>query len=103
MLSYPGGDTYSGLLTHIKNALDSNYCDSPQTIAYAFWYFLNGQTHEYFGYNFGDDDGDGVSNSDIKLNENKKNSTYTIEDKVILYNLVISRFALGIVNIFLWD
>lgn len=60
MLEFPGGDTYTASLSHVKSALDSNYCGSPQTIAYAIWYFLSGQTHGYFGFNFGDEDGDGV-------------------------------------------
>lgn len=54
MLAYPGGDTYDGSLGHIETAMKSYYCGSPQTLAYAFWYFFKGQTHGYMGLNFGD-------------------------------------------------
>lgn len=54
MNTYPGGDTYTASLNHVQTAMNSYYCGSPQTIAYAFWYFLNEQTHGYFGFNFGD-------------------------------------------------
>ena len=64
MLEFPGGDTYTASLSHVQNAINSNFCGSPQTIAYAIWYFLNGQTHGYFGFNFGDTDEDGVANSE---------------------------------------
>ena len=60
MLAYPGGDTYSGSLAHIQNTAQGSWCGSPQTVHYALWYFLSGQTHSYFGFNFGDEDGDGV-------------------------------------------
>lgn len=63
MLAYPGGDTYTGSLDHIKNASTGYWCASPQTIHYAIWYFLSGQTHGYFGFNFGDTDGNGVADS----------------------------------------
>ena len=64
MVEFSGGDTYTASLSHVKNAIDSNYCGSPQTIAYAIWYFLSGQTHGYFGFNFGDDNEDGIANSE---------------------------------------
>ena len=35
MVKYPGGDTYTASLDHVKNAKESWYCGSPQTIAYA--------------------------------------------------------------------
>ena len=54
MVKYPGGETYTASLDHVKNAKESWYCGSPQTIAYAFWYFLTGQQHDYFGFNFQD-------------------------------------------------
>ena len=54
MLKYPGGDTYTASLSHVENAKNSWYCGSPQTIAYAFWYFLTGQEHGYFGFHFQD-------------------------------------------------
>ena len=54
MLAYPGGDTYTGTLANIEKAAKSFYCPSPQGIAYGIWYFLNGQSHTYFGFNFGD-------------------------------------------------
>lgn len=53
MQEFPGGDTYSASLSHLETAINKNYCGSPQTIAYAIWYFLSGQTHGYFGFNFG--------------------------------------------------
>ena len=39
---------------NIEKAAKSFYCPSPQGIAYGIWYFLNGQSHTYFGFNFGD-------------------------------------------------
>lgn len=54
MLAYPGGDTYTASLGHIKDAKDSYFCGSPQTLAYAIWYYLNGQEHGYMGLNFAD-------------------------------------------------
>ena len=54
MLRYPGGDTYTASLSHVENAKNAYYCGSPQTIAYAIWYFLNGQEHGYFGFHFQD-------------------------------------------------
>ena len=54
MLAYPGGDTYSGSLSNIQNAATNFFCGSPQTVNYSIWYFLNGQAHPYFGFNFAD-------------------------------------------------
>ena len=52
MVKYPGGDTYTGSLSHVNDARTKNYCGSPQTIAWAFWYFLTGAEHGYFGFHF---------------------------------------------------
>lgn len=82
MLAYPGGDTYTATLDHVTNAMKNNYCGSPQTIAYAIWYFLSGQTHGYFGLNFGDEDGDGVPASAAWIDatpSKEKWDNYTID------------------------
>ena len=71
MLAYPGGDTYAGSLGHVKDAATSYFCGSPQTIAYAFWYFLNGQQHGYFGMNF--QDGNNTAWMDTRSNLDKWN------------------------------
>lgn len=71
MIAYPGGDTYTGSLGHVSDAMNGYWCGSPQTIAYAFWYFLTGQTHGYFGLNFGD--GHNVEWLDTRTNVEKWN------------------------------
>ena len=71
MVKYPGGDTYTASLDHVKNAKESWYCGSPQTIAYAFWYFLTGQQHGYFGFNF--QDGHNTEWIDARTNVEKWN------------------------------
>lgn len=69
MVKYDGGDTYTASLSHLQTAKDAFYCGSPQTIAYAFWYFLNGQQHSYFGFNF--QDGRNVEWLDTRTNLEK--------------------------------
>lgn len=76
MVAYPGGDTYTASLDHVATAMNSYYCGSPQTIAYAFWYFFNGQKHGYFGFNF--DEGHNVDWLDPRTNVEKWND-YTID------------------------
>lgn len=71
MVKYPGGDTYTASLDYVKNAKESWYCGSPQTIAYAFWYFLTGQQHGYFGFNF--QDGHNTEWIDARTNVEKWN------------------------------
>lgn len=63
MLAFPGGDTYAGSLSHLQTTSTGAYCGSPQTIHYAIWYFLSGQTHGYFGFNFGPAEGAELPNS----------------------------------------
>ena len=89
MVKNPGGDAYNSALSHIENAINRNFCSSPQTIAYAFWYFLNGQTFDYYGYNFGDEDGDGVSASEAMID-----STPSI-DKWNAYKVDTSNLNIG--------
>ncbi len=76
MVKYDGGDTYTASLAHVASAKDSYYCGSPQTIAYAFWYFLNGQEHGYFGFHF--QDGHNVEWLDTRTNLDKWNQ-YSID------------------------
>lgn len=71
MIAYPDGDTYTASLGHVTTAMNSYYCGSPQTIAYAFWYFLNGQKHGYFGFNF--DEGHNAEWLDTRTNLEKWN------------------------------
>lgn len=63
MLAYPGGDSYTASLSHVENAMKQNYAGSPETINKSFYYFLNGEAHTYFGFNFSDADGNGVVDS----------------------------------------
>lgn len=76
MVKYPGGDTYDGSLSHVNDAKTKNYCGSPQTIAWAFWYFLNGAEHGYFGFHF--QDGRNVEWLDTRTNLQKWDQ-YTID------------------------
>ena len=69
MVKYDGGDTYTASLSHLNDAKTNFFCGSPQTIAYAFWYFLNGQQHSYFGFNF--QDGRNVEWLDTRTNLEK--------------------------------
>ena len=69
MVKYDGGDTYTASLSHLNDAKTNFFCGSPQTIAYAFWYFLNGQQHSYFGFNF--QDGRNVEWLDTRTNLQK--------------------------------
>jgi hypothetical protein len=69
MVKYDGGDTYAASLSHVNDARTKYFCGSPQTIAYAFWYFLNGQEHGYFGFHF--QDGHNVEWLDTRTNLEK--------------------------------
>lgn len=73
---YAGGDTYTSTMGHITTAKTGWWCGSPQTIAYAFWYFLTGQQHSYFGLNF--QEGHNVEWLDTRTNLEKWNQ-YSID------------------------
>lgn len=82
MLSFPGGDTYAGSLSHVQTTATGAYCGSPQTIHYAIWYFLSGQNHGYFGFNFGPAEEGGLANSELWIDSatsKEKWDAYTID------------------------
>ena len=69
MVKYPGGDAYTASLSHLNDAKTNYFSGSPETINKSFWYFLNGKSHTYFGFNF--EDGHNVEWLDTRTNLQK--------------------------------
>jgi hypothetical protein len=76
MVKYPGGDAYTASLSHLNDAKTNYFSGSPETINKSFWYFLNGKSHTYFGFNF--QDGRNVEWLDTRTNLEKWNQ-YSID------------------------
>lgn len=52
MLANPGTQSYAASLNHVKNLVEAGWAGSSDTLSGALWYYLNAQTHGYFGFEF---------------------------------------------------